>query len=118
MILKIENYISLQTAIANLCRFLQEKEVSEEGVFHSRLVASELLGNVLKHSTGHATLHTAVKNGFVELTVCSSVQYTPPKKSVCSDEYAENGRGLFLVDAVSVERTMTESGDILVKIKM
>lgn len=118
MILKIENYPSMHEAIENLCRFLQENCVSEESVFHSKLVASELLGNVLTHSGGFAFLHSEIRDGFVEITVNSSVQYTPPVKSVCADLYAEHGRGLFLIDAVAVERTTTGSGDILVKIKI
>ena len=118
MILRIDNYPSMQVAIANLCRFLQEQDVSEDGVFHSKLVASELLGNVLRHSGGYATLHGIVKNGFVELTVHSSVKFLPPAQTTRADLYAEHGRGLFLVDAVIVERKLTESGDILVKIKM
>ena len=85
MTIKIENYPSMQTAIADLCRFLQGENASEESVFHSKLVASELLGNVLRHSQGYATLHFAINNGFIELIVKSSVQFTPPTQSVCAD---------------------------------
>ena len=118
MIFKIENYPSMHDAIEKMCRFLEENSVSENGVFHSKLVASELLGNVLTHSGGYAFLHGEIREGFVEITVKSSVQYAPPKQSVCADLYAEHGRGLFLIDAVAVERTLTQSGDILVKIKI
>jgi anti-sigma regulatory factor (Ser/Thr protein kinase) len=117
MIIEVKNYQSMHAAISDLCNFLKAQEVSEDGVFHSKLVASELLGNVLRHSGGSATIHGVVKNEFVELTVVSTVKYTPPQKSVLADVYAENGRGLFLIDAVSVERWITESGDITVKIK-
>ena len=118
MKIKIENYPSMQVAMEQLCSFLQSQGVSEDSVFHCKLAASELVGNVLRHSNGYATLHTQLANGVVELVIQSSVQFTPPTQSVCADLYAEHGRGLFLVDAISIERTTTEAGDILVKIKM
>jgi hypothetical protein len=117
MIIEVKNYQSMRAAIADLCEFLQTQQVAENGLFHSKLVASELLGNVLSHSRGSATLHGVLKDGFIELTVVSTVKYTPPEKSVRADVYAEHGRGLYLIDSVSVERWVNEKGDIVVKIK-
>lgn len=117
MIIEVKNYQSMHAAIADLCAFLQSQKVSENALFHSKLVASELLGNVLLHSGGSATLRGVLNNGFIELTVVSTVKYTPPEKSVRADVYAEHGRGLYLIDAVSVERWVNENGDIVVKIE-
>ena len=117
MIIEVKNYQSMRAAIGDLCDFLQSQKVSENGLFHAKLVASELLGNVLLHSKASATLHGVLNNGFIELTVVSSVKYTPPEKSVRADVYAEHGRGLFLIDSVSVERWINETGDIVVKIE-
>ena len=114
---EIYDYQSMQTAIAELCQRLKDLEVSEDGLFHSRLVANELVGNVLRHSGGRAVLHGQVNGGFIELTLVSEFPFSPPKHSTCAGVYSENGRGLFLVDEVSVERTLTEQGDIVVRIK-
>lgn len=109
---------SLKIAIDALCAFLDGQGVAQERVFDSRLVASELLGNVLKHAKATANLAYAIEDAHVHITVRSSVAFVPPKTSVCSEVYAEHGRGLFLVDSVSVERTVTQNGGILVKIKV
>ena len=109
---------SLKVAVDELCTFLAGRGVAQERVFDSRLVANELLGNVLKHAKATANFTYLIEDGHVHITVRSSVAVTPPKTSVCSDVLAEHGRGLFLVDSVSVERTITENGGVLVKIKM
>lgn len=118
MIFEIENYETMQSAITQFCRFLNELSVSPESVFDSKLVASELVGNVLRHSNGRATLRGEVQNGFIELTVLSTEQYTPPTQSRKAEVYAESGRGLFLVDAVCERRSLTDEGGIFVKIKL
>ncbi len=117
MIFEIHDYTTMKDAIARFCLFLTEKKVPSERVFDSRLIASELLGNVLRHSDGKAKLQGGVKDGFVEVTVYSSVVYVPPKISKNADVLAENGRGLYLIDSLCAERTVTPDGGILVKIK-
>lgn len=109
---------TLQKSVADFCRFLSDFGVSSDSIFDCRLVANELLGNVLRHAKAEASLHGNVQDGFVVLTVRSSVPFIPPKTSVCSDVYAEHGRGLYLVDSVCAERITTEEGDILVRIKI
>ncbi len=118
MIFEIDNYSSMQDAIAQFCLFLAQNQVSDERVFDSRLVANELVGNVLRHSHGKATLCGDIRDGFVELTVLSSVRYTPPKTTKNAEIYAEHGRGLYLVDSVCHERTTTKDGGILVRIRI
>ena len=118
VIFEIDDYLSMQDAIAQFCLFLAQNEVSDERVFDSRLVANELVGNVLRHSRGKAKLCGDIRNGFVELTVFSSVSYIPPKRAQNAEIYAEHGRGLYLVDSVCHERTMTKDGGILVRIRI
>jgi anti-sigma regulatory factor (Ser/Thr protein kinase) len=117
IIFEVDSYDTLHTAIARLCEFLISEQVAEQRVFDSRLAVSELLGNVLRHSGGKARLHGEVKDGFVELCLYASVQFIPPEESRCPDVFSENGRGLFLVDSVCVERTFTEDGAIRLRIK-
>lgn len=118
MIFEIDNYSSMQDAIARFCLFLSQNEVPDERVFDSRLVANELVGNVLRHAQGRARLHGEIREGFVELAVFSSVSFTPPKTTQQADLYAEHGRGLYLVDSVCHERTTTKDGGILVRIRI
>ena len=118
MFFEVKNQKSLDTALVALCQYLTENGVPHGSIFDSKLVVSELVGNVLRHSDGVATLHGGIKDGFVELKVLSTVFYRPPENSRCSDVYAESGRGLFIVDNVCAERIFTDDGGIQVRIKI
>ena len=118
MVFEIADIAVLQREAERFCRFLIERQVSENGVFNSRLVFNELVGNVLKHAQGVATVHSEVKDGFVEVRVYSTKRFVPPKTSSLASVTSEHGRGLFLVDSVCVERITTEDGGIAVRIKI
>ena len=116
---EVKDYIALQTAVEDFCRFLQAENVPDDCVFDSRLAINELVGNVLRHSGGIADFFGQVKDGFVEVCVRSEKPFAPPTKSVLPvDLFSEHGRGLFLVDSVSEERTVTDDGSIKVRIRI
>ena len=115
---EVKNYQSMQAAISEFCRFLAAQDISPETIFNSRLVATELLGNVFKHTSDtKAEFRVLLKEGFIELTVTSTSAYAPPKTSRLPELFSEHGRGLYLVDSVCMERGETERGGILVKIR-
>ena len=116
MFITVSNLKDMQTEMEKLCEFLFREQVPTDSIFDSKLVVSELVGNIIKHSGGIATLHTEVKDGVICLKIISSNPYLLPKKGVCSDVYSENGRGLFLVDSVCQTRTQNEKGEIFVSI--
>lgn len=118
MFIEVKNYEALQEAMKRLCEFLAESEVPEDNVFDSKLVVSELVGNILRHSDGVAFLESEIRGEFIELKIHSSVSFCPPEESRCSDVFAESGRGLFIVDSVCTERSFTEDGSIKVLIKI
>lgn len=118
MFIEVKNYEALKKAMRELCDFLEACDVPEDNVFDSKLVVSELIGNVLQHSDGVASLESEIRGEFIELKVHSSARFCPPEESRCSDVYAESGRGLFIVDSVCTERTFTEDGSIKVLIKI
>lgn len=118
MIFEVKDYASLRLALQALCGDLDGRSVRPERVFDSKLVASELLGNVLRHTDGIAKLRWEVQGDFVELHILSSVAFVPPKTSQPVGVFSEHGRGLYLVDSLCVERTMTEEGGICVRIQL
>ena len=118
MFVVVEKLTDLQDALDRLCGFLQDREVPFEHVFDSKLVVSELVANALMHSKAVASFESEVQDGFIRIKVSSSVKFVLPEKSVCSNVYAEHGRGLYLVDSVCESRTTTEPGEILVTIKI
>ena len=116
MLFKVTDLKDLRDAMEQLCDFLLLSQIPTESIFDSKLVVSELVGNVLKHSEGKASFHTEVKDGLINLKITSTKPYVMPEKSVCSDVFSEHGRGLFLVDSVCLTRTQNQDGEILVTI--
>ena len=114
---EVKTAADLKNAALEISRYLEENAVPKEKVFDCRLVVNELVGNVLRHSDGSASVKGNVKEGCIEIYVRSTQAYIPPEVSVCSPAAAEGGRGLYLVDSVSVSRTVTPDGEIKVVIQ-
>lgn len=117
MFFEVKNYTTLRGAIDALTSILHAENVSPDSVFDSKLVVSELLGNVLQHSQGEAKLHLEIKDGALEMRIHATDNYVP-KCFDCSDVYAEHGRGLFLVKKYCEICTFSETEGIFVKIKL
>lgn len=114
----IDDYEALASALGKMCEFLRGEEVPEETVFSSRLVANELLTNVLQHGGGSARFRFRMAGGEFLLCVKGENAYRPPAKSSSVPAEAESGRGLFLVDAYCERREYSETDGILVYIKL
>ena len=117
-IFEIKNYGSLNRAVEELCTYLGAVSVSPDSVFDSKLVAYELLANVLKHTDESAVFSGWVEDGFVRLKIVSKGAFCPEGKGRCPDVFAENGRGWFLVDSVCQERWLEQDGTLIVKIRI
>jgi anti-sigma regulatory factor (Ser/Thr protein kinase) len=118
MIFEVKNYATMQEAIESLCAFLIEQGVQADSVFDSKLVAYELLGNILKHADGQAKLQGDVVNEFVELKIHTNSIFILPKEKPCPEVTAEHGRGLFLVDTVCEGRMFEEKDGLRVQIRI
>lgn len=116
MAYEIYDHDSLKAAVDEICAFLLSHAVPQEKVFDCKLVAYELLANSLEHSGGKAWLQVELRQGEIHITVRAEKTYCPPKRGVCPSIGAERGRGLYLVDSLSVERTFTENSEIKVVI--
>lgn len=118
MFFEIKDYEALDYALEALSNFLAEKNAAPERIFDSKLVACELVGNVLKHAQGIAKLHSEIKAGLIELKIVSDKTFALPKEILCSDVYSEHGRGLFLVKQLCKERIFSEQDGIRVLIDL
>jgi anti-sigma regulatory factor (Ser/Thr protein kinase) len=118
MLVKVTDYTSLQTALEALCQYLTSQNVEQEKVFDCKLVACELLGNVLKHGDGKATLQGELQDGYIVVKVSSKQTFVLPEQITCSGTFAEGGRGLFLVNTLCNGQVFTEDTGIVVKIKL
>jgi anti-sigma regulatory factor (Ser/Thr protein kinase) len=115
---KVNNYIALKQMLKEWTAFLQEEQVFSDAIFNSKLVIDELAGNIIKHAKGEAEVKGKVENGFILLQIHSTKPYIPPKETVCSEVFAESGRGLFIVDKICYSRTSTNDGGIEIRIKI
>ncbi len=118
MFFEIDNYLSLNAAVAKMCAVFRDEEIPEGSVFQCKLVAKELLSNALRYGGGCARFVFERNEGEVRISVKSANGFVPPKVSVCSDVTAERGRGLFLVDSVSERRLYSEQDGISVFVKI
>lgn len=113
---EINNLIQLREATQKMGDFLMEHGVPCELAFDSRLIVCELATNVVKHSESVARIEVCVTEKEILLTVYAKNGSLPPVESVCSEVTAESGRGLYLVDKLSVKRRVTEDGGVRVVI--
>ncbi len=109
----VRSFPALKAEIARMCGALEEMGVPENAVFSSRVVAHELLTNALEYGGGEAVF-SFLKEGD-EITICVRAKraFRPPEKAARAELYAERGRGLFLVDALSVRRDYSEEAGII-----
>ncbi len=114
----IASYDGFQAAVDELCAFLLEREIPQGKIFDSRLVVHELVGNALQHAQGGASVCAEIEGEHILLSVRGATGYRPPQTGTCPPCFAERGRGFFLVDSVSTERTCAEDGTIFVRIRI
>lgn len=117
-VFQVKDFDSLQTALDGLCQFLAEWNVDQEKAFDCKLVACELVGNVLKYTNGKAGLRVEILDGFARLKALSDSFFRLPERIECSGLYAENGRGLFLVNTLCEGEITAETDGIVAKIKL
>ncbi len=119
MYYEIDDFNALRRALHDMCDTLQRRFVCEQTVFDCKLVASELLSNVLQHGGGRAFCTVSLDGGVLRMSVRGEREYRPPERSVCAPTHSESGRGLFLVDCVSESRTYSseEGISVIVRVK-
>lgn len=118
MFFEIDDYNALKTALGKMCAAFEEQSVPDGAVFDCKLVAKELLSNALRYGGGCARFAFEHDGDRIRITVKSKADFEPPENSVCSGVTEENGRGLFLVDAVSESRAYNREEGICVVVRI
>lgn len=104
---------------AELWRFIEYLEgsgVDADSVFDSRLVSCELITNVLRHCGGSALFSGILSDGEITITVCSSSPTGKISVPDLPEVFAESGRGLYIVNAISGGNVKIAGGNVTVKI--
>ncbi|HIX08699.1 MAG TPA: ATP-binding protein [Firmicutes bacterium] len=115
---EVDDFRALRAALERMCAALEEASVPENAVFDCKLVASELLCNALRYGGGSAAFAAEARDGEVVIRVRSANNFRPPEHVSCSAVDSERGRGLFLVDALTVSRTYSEEDGVCVVIRI
>ncbi len=118
MYFEISDFNALRTALHRLEESLLKEHLSEDFVFTGKLVADELLSNVLQHGGKKAYFKVSLTGDELLLSVKSEDGFRPPEKSTLAEPLAESGRGLFLVDALCARREYTEEDGVKVFLKI
>ncbi len=82
-------------------RILRESGINEDDVFSCRLVACELLSNVILHGGETASFESELKPDVIEMTVTADCQQDVQAYHSLPDPMDEHGRGLYIVGVVS-----------------
>jgi len=115
---EIDDYNALHAALNRMCSDFEQECVPDDKVFDCRLIAAELLGNVLQHGSKRACFSAIVDGDEVILCVREEGTYRPPEVSSCADVTEECGRGLYLVDCMCTSREYSEEEGIRVTIRV
>lgn len=118
MYFEIDDFNALRQALHRMCRIFLNEQIPEDSVFQIKLVADELLSNVLQHGGGRAYFIVTRENDTVRMCVRGSNEYRPPDRSTCASVLSESGRGLYLVDRLCERREFSEKEGIKVYIKI
>lgn len=111
----IGDYAAAKAALGAMCRELEG--LGENFSFDGKLVAMELLSNVLQHGGGKAVFSYSFDGTALTINVRGENGFKPPEESALADTMAESGRGLFLVDAIADGRKYSERDGISVVLR-
>lgn len=99
---KVDNLKNMNSELSAFVEFLKSQQLADEDVFLSRLVSCELISNVIRHGGETAEFKGELLVDKISITVTAQSQaginLTPSKPSVLS----EGGRGLYIINAVSM----------------
>ncbi|MCD8307177.1 MAG: ATP-binding protein [Clostridia bacterium] len=98
---KVGNMESMSAQLKAFSRILRESGINEDDVFSCRLVACELLSNVILHGGETASFESELKPDVIEITVTADCQNDVQSYHALPDAMAEHGRGLYIVNIVS-----------------
>ena len=108
----IDNFDALKTALGAMCAELDG--LSENFKFNGKLVAMELVSNVLQHGGGRAYFSYTLSQEGLRISVQGEHLFRPPERSTLADVDAESGRGLYLVDSIVDRREYNAREGIVV----
>jgi anti-sigma regulatory factor (Ser/Thr protein kinase) len=97
---KICSIEKIRDVLNNMQTFVEARTSNEDSIFNSRLVACELVTNILKHSKCAAKLQVSFINEKLQIIVESECCFNAEAKSEMPDTTQPFGRGLYIINTL------------------
>ncbi len=115
---EVDNLTSMEYELRAFAEYLKSEGLAEEDVFFSRLASCELISNVIRHGGEAAKFCGELFPDRISITVTADCQRGVDLDPPMPEPFAESGRGLYIINAVSlggIERG--KNGELKVYIK-
>ncbi len=99
---KVDNLKNMNTQLRAFADFLRGQNIADEDIFLSRLASCELITNVIRHSGEAAEFKGELLVDRIAITVTADCQRGLDLKAEAPDVFAEGGRGLYIVNCISI----------------
>lgn len=99
---KVDNLKNMTAQLKAFAEFLRSRDIAEDDVFLSRLVSCELITNVIRHGGEAAEFRGELLNDKISITVTADSQRGIKLNPERPDVFAESGRGLYIINEVSI----------------
>jgi hypothetical protein len=114
---EVDNLINMNCALQNFIDYLKGLNVKEDELFDCRLVSCELITNVIRHCGETASFKGAMRGNNIVISVSSKSSEGVEIVPTLPDVFAESGRGLYIVNAISDGHIKVVGNEIRVVIK-
>lgn len=115
---KVENLKNMNAQLKAFTDFLRSCDIDENDVFLCRLVSCELISNVIIHGGESADFKGELLDDKISISVTAESQRDINLTPSRPDVFAESGRGLYIINAVSLNGVNRgEGGELSVFIK-
>ena len=99
---KVDNLKNMTAKLKAFAEFLRSRDIAEDDVFLSRLVSCELITNVIRHGGEAAEFRGELLKDKISITVTADSQRGIKLNPERPDVFAESGRGLYIINEVSI----------------
>ncbi|MCD8294852.1 MAG: ATP-binding protein [Clostridia bacterium] len=102
MTFEVGDIKTMSAQLRAFSRILRESGINEDDIFSCRLVACELLSNVILHGGQTASFESELKPDVIEMTVTADCQKDLQTFHALPEDLMDvHGRGLYIVGVVS-----------------
>lgn len=112
----VDDLKEMNTALKAFAEFLRSANVSDDDVFASKLVSSELIANALVHGGKRAEFFGELLPGEICITVKSDLNGNFNLRTPLPDVFAERGRGLYIIRSFGEIERVEEGLRVIIKL--